>query len=760
MSKAIQNPKLHPKKFDTRHTPLAADQPGSIVLTSGKLKLSDNAVTPPQADSGSPTRNSKGIDDMPLDCNANSRKGETKTKTTSNPASNQETSDPLNWAKKGTAKAAPAPSSIYSPKNYLYKIGAQKKNWTLFQTLNCSTKDCFLCSKKKGLRSVIKTNLEKKYLTSRESYNVKVINDIIYNENTHLVSMFKDYLIYDDVSEFLKRVYVDQESSTRLPKVFDFYNKYSKVFPNYVNIEEKKFMFKNIERKQRLIDEQQKCMAETRKKKTPLALTNSEIDDKVFTTHFIGELNKPDSILGKTLRDEESVSTTQIQNYKKNQAAISGGKKATAKGVEHTNLDEASLHHLVEKFIMKDSQSVIDTSSVIRPGITPPSNIGNKKQPPEPPIKPMKKVPELSKSEPRHNRMSSVGATGSTRNVMPKSPVDSKPAPNRLQSTKSKQDETPKQRITRTPSENVQSRNTKGVGDVFTSPKRAAGTSTANRATGTGLEKYSAKTLAVEEISRTKSQGKLGKCNTQLSEKPSRNASSKPKLSTRANSRPGSSLGVHPKTSNNDVQPQRRNLTRQASLLNGKSTVGAASTKTISHTPKLSQGSNFLLGSRKEAVTSPRKGTLDKKELITQKKVLAIDIEALNKNLQKQKFALDSRMLRTAKAEPRSQDHCSNRTPDPGRKQFKSDYLNSIKQKIEDRLNIMEEETREKQIQAKTNAHSKQAVASMLASSKSVSNCRKAKVERASELQAVYQTKAFPGMSNKRLDNYRSPHVI
>ena len=55
---------------------------------------------------------------------------------------------------------------------------------------------------------IIKENLEKKYLTSREYYNIKVVNDIIYNETTHIVSVFKDYLIFDDVSEFLKRFYL------------------------------------------------------------------------------------------------------------------------------------------------------------------------------------------------------------------------------------------------------------------------------------------------------------------------------------------------------------------------------------------------------------------------------------------------------------------------------------------------------------------------------------------------------------------------
>jgi hypothetical protein len=78
---------------------------------------------------------------------------------------------------------------------------------------------------------------------------VKLINDIIYNENTHIVSVFKDYLIYDDVSEFLKRFYNKLESVQRLPKMFEFYDKFSKVFPNYVVLPENKYMFKNIERK-------------------------------------------------------------------------------------------------------------------------------------------------------------------------------------------------------------------------------------------------------------------------------------------------------------------------------------------------------------------------------------------------------------------------------------------------------------------------------------------------------------------------------
>lgn len=107
---------------------------------------------------------------------------------------------------------------------------------------------------------VQKLNLEKKYLTSRTYYNVKVINDIIYNEASNIVSMFKDYLIFDDVSEFLKRSYTHHEAVERMPRIIEFYEKYSKVFPNYVNLPENKFMFKNIERKQKYWDSRQQFL--------------------------------------------------------------------------------------------------------------------------------------------------------------------------------------------------------------------------------------------------------------------------------------------------------------------------------------------------------------------------------------------------------------------------------------------------------------------------------------------------------------------
>lgn len=61
----------------------------------------------------------------------------------------------------------------------------------------------------------------------------KIVNDLIYNEPTTLVSLFKDYLIMDDINEFFKRPYQFKESSERIPKLGYFYQQTSIVLPNY-----------------------------------------------------------------------------------------------------------------------------------------------------------------------------------------------------------------------------------------------------------------------------------------------------------------------------------------------------------------------------------------------------------------------------------------------------------------------------------------------------------------------------------------------
>lgn len=48
-----------------------------------------------------------------------------------------------------------------------------------------------------------------RYQSDKIEHNVKLINEIIFNEKVLIVAKFKDYLILDDNSEFLKRYFIN-----------------------------------------------------------------------------------------------------------------------------------------------------------------------------------------------------------------------------------------------------------------------------------------------------------------------------------------------------------------------------------------------------------------------------------------------------------------------------------------------------------------------------------------------------------------------
>lgn len=218
---------------------------------------------------------------------------------------------------------------------------------------------------------VIRNNLELKYLTSKEYYNTKIINDIIYNENTHIVSVFKDYLIFDDVSEFLKRQYEVSESKKRLPKVIEFYETYSKVFPNYVNLPENKYMFKNIERKQLYWDSKQQFLMEQEEKNhkkkariedfggvqnAPSSFFDESMDDKMFTNSFIKGVNSMEPLPDNT---QSFLKKVTLKDGYDSHVLDKDNRKNVAK----------QLQQLVTQFATKEdttvhSQSVLDLSEL------------------------------------------------------------------------------------------------------------------------------------------------------------------------------------------------------------------------------------------------------------------------------------------------------------------------------------------------------------------------------------------------------------
>ena len=125
---------------------------------------------------------------------------------------------------------------------------------------------------KKYKINIIKWNLEK-YNSSPLFYEKFQILLLMENANTHLVSLFKDYLLYDDSTEFLKDYYYkNKEIYQRLKTIYDYYESSSYLFPNYTAINEGKYIYRNIIKKQKLIDyledlEDKKKDKENKKKK-------------------------------------------------------------------------------------------------------------------------------------------------------------------------------------------------------------------------------------------------------------------------------------------------------------------------------------------------------------------------------------------------------------------------------------------------------------------------------------------------------------
>ena len=165
----------------------------------------------------------------------------------------------------------------------------------LYNKKHIIKKRSFSNSKKKYIKSIetiIHKNFIHKYQFMPSHYNLYVANNIIYNDRTHIVSLFKEYLIIDDGGEFLKRYYMKDESIPRLQRFYKFYFLYSKVFPNYTSFYENKFIYNNIHQKQKMIDLQERMENEKKHKIIEIEIGEGDSSENkdVFGSEIIDSL--------------------------------------------------------------------------------------------------------------------------------------------------------------------------------------------------------------------------------------------------------------------------------------------------------------------------------------------------------------------------------------------------------------------------------------------------------------------------------------
>ena len=202
------------------------------------------------------------------------------------------------------------------------------------------------------------------YSNDKDFYNIKVINEIICNDNTHIVAVFKDYLINGDYSEFLQKFYKLKCSIESLPKIFEYYDSCSVIFPNYVVLPESKYIYKNIQRKQRVIDNQQELEEEQEKIKN--GLIKDEKEETVFTTQaYDSILNQTNTSIARKIFGANNIDIKEENNLslekliKKIDKAEKNSKYFLEKKVFNINLKKNDKNRIIKKDkILLDNLSI------------------------------------------------------------------------------------------------------------------------------------------------------------------------------------------------------------------------------------------------------------------------------------------------------------------------------------------------------------------------------------------------------------------
>ncbi|MCQ2819289.1 MAG: hypothetical protein MJ252_18655, partial [archaeon] len=141
---------------------------------------------------------------------------------------------------------------------------------------------------------MLNKKLSGKYNSRDYQYIDITVNNLIFNERCRIVAMFKDFLIIDDNTEFLRRFYSSAESEPRLKRITMFYETYSKIFPNYMILEESVYLYKNIRKKQKMIDAVNQIKKEEDENRKRMGKNKKTLNKKnaVFTEKVQASINK------------------------------------------------------------------------------------------------------------------------------------------------------------------------------------------------------------------------------------------------------------------------------------------------------------------------------------------------------------------------------------------------------------------------------------------------------------------------------------
>ena len=176
----------------------------------------------------------------------------------------------------------------------------------------------------------------RKYYNNYSKFNIMKIDEIINNEKSHLVAEFKDFLVMGDMGEFILKYYNKKEIDAIYKQILDYYNENLFIFPNYVALYESKYIYNNIQKKQKIIDIQEE-LKDNKNQKNKNEKIEKQDPNKVFSVKEI------DSILNET-------NTSGIRKY----FGISDN-SVTENGI---NKNEQQIFELIEKMNVIEKNSI------------------------------------------------------------------------------------------------------------------------------------------------------------------------------------------------------------------------------------------------------------------------------------------------------------------------------------------------------------------------------------------------------------------
>lgn len=156
-----------------------------------------------------------------------------------------------------------------------------------------------------------------KYGDIEEDLNILHIDQLVFNQSTHFNNIFKEYFLFNNSSEFLKRFYNNKESCSRIPKLGDHYKNYYAYYcrPFFIDIYHSNLLKKYYNSKAEIFYKNKYSRSESTNKK----ITNSLIDSIDNDTENKTIFNKKNKFLiDNNIESKKSSITLTLDNISEN----------------------------------------------------------------------------------------------------------------------------------------------------------------------------------------------------------------------------------------------------------------------------------------------------------------------------------------------------------------------------------------------------------------------------------------------------------